>query len=68
MPFSFLHVLGEIPFATPETVITYTDNGFSDLTIDLHRAMTDHLIRSVWKDRKRPVLVNNWEATYFDFT
>ena len=68
MPFSFLHVLGEIPFATPEAVIAYSDNGFSDLTIDLHRAMMDNLIRSVWKDRKRPVLVNNWEATYFDFT
>lgn len=55
-------------FATPETVISYTDSGFSDLTNGLQDAMWNNLIRSVWKNRKRPTLVNNWEATYFNFT
>lgn len=55
-------------FVTPEAALSYTDAGFSDLSAGLHRAMFDNLIRSSWKDRKRPTLVNNWEATYFDFT
>ena len=55
-------------FVVPEVALSYTDDGFSDLTMGLQRAMHKNLIRSPWKDRKRPVLVNNWEATYFDFT
>ena len=54
-------------FVTPEAVFSCTDGGLSDLSVGLHRAMRNHLIRSPWKERKRPVLVNNWEATYFDF-
>lgn len=54
-------------FCTPEAVISYTDNGFSDLSNDLRAAFEENLIRSFWKDKKRPVLVNNWEATYFNF-
>lgn len=54
-------------FAAPETVLTYTPDGFSDLSLGLNRAYQDHLIRSPWKNRQRPALVNNWEATYFDF-
>lgn len=54
-------------FAVPETVLAYTDKGFADLSLCLKRAYHSHLIRSPWKDKKRPVLVNNWEATYFDF-
>lgn len=54
-------------FTTPETVISYTDKGLSDLSNDLGKAYEGNLIRSSWKDQKRPILVNNWEATYFDF-
>ena len=54
-------------FVTPEVVLTYTSEGFSDLSAGLHRAYMDNLIRSPWKYKKRPALVNNWEATYFDF-
>lgn len=54
-------------FAAPETVMTYTPDGMTDLSKGLHRAYRTNLIRSPWKDRKRPLLVNNWEATYFDF-
>ena len=32
-----------------------------------HRAVREHLLRDVWKDRRKPVLVNSWEAAYFDF-
>lgn len=55
-------------FVTPELCMIYDGNGFTGLSHKQHMAFHDHLIRSAWKDRRRPVLVNNWEATYFDFT
>lgn len=54
-------------FTAPEVVLTYTPDGISDLTRGLNRAYQNHLIRSPWKNKRRPILVNNWEATYFDF-
>lgn len=54
-------------FYTPETALSYTPDGLTDLSQCLQRAYLDHLIRSPWKNKKRPTLVNNWEATYFDF-
>ena len=54
-------------FVTPEVVLSYTPHGFTDLSSVLHKAYMDNLIRSPWKYKKRPALVNNWEATYFDF-
>ena len=57
---------GEV-FVTPETVFSFTEKGLSDLSNDLGKAFEGNLIRSWWKDQKRPILVNNWEATYFDF-
>lgn len=55
-------------FSTPEVCLTYSADGFSKLSQTLHQAIVSNLIRSCWKDRVRPILVNNWEATYFDFT
>ena len=54
-------------FTAPEVCMVYTDEGFTGLTHRFQKAFYDHLIRSPWKNRRRPVLVNNWEATYFDF-
>ena len=34
----------------------------------IHKSIRNHVCRGVWKNRQRPVLINNWEATYFDFT
>ncbi|MBO5093321.1 MAG: alpha-galactosidase [Lachnospiraceae bacterium] len=55
-------------FATPEAALCFTDRGLADLSNTIGAAFRTNLIRSVWKDRRRPLLVNNWEATYFDFT
>lgn len=55
-------------FTTPELCMIYAENGFASLSHKQHEAFHDHLIRSAWKNRRRPILVNNWEATYFDFT
>ena len=55
-------------FTTPEVCISYSDSGLAKLSHNYHNAFLNNLIRSTWKDRQRPVLINNWEATYFDFT
>lgn len=54
-------------FITPEVCMCYSGDGLAVLSHRLHEAYQRHLIRSTWKDKRRPVLVNNWEATYFDF-
>lgn len=54
-------------FQTPEVVLTYSDTGYDGMTHNLHDLYRSHLIRSPYKDKKRPILINNWEATYFDF-
>lgn len=51
-----------------EAVLSYSANGFSTLSWNLHRLIRSHICRSAYRDTKRPVLINNWEATYFDFT
>lgn len=55
-------------FDTPEAVLSYSADGFSALSWNLHRLIRSHICRSAYRDTKRPVLINNWEATYFDFT
>ncbi|MDE7324215.1 MAG: alpha-galactosidase [Lachnospiraceae bacterium] len=54
-------------FQAPEVVMVYTDKGFDAMTAAFHKLYKKHLIRSEYKDKKRPILINNWEATYFDF-
>lgn len=54
-------------FTAPEVCMSYCDEGLAKLSHNMHEAYHKHLIRSTWKDRRRPILVNNWEATYFDF-
>lgn len=58
---------GEI-FQTPEAVMVYTDRGLNHMSQTFHKLYQRRLARGYWRDRVRPVLNNNWEATYFDFT
>lgn len=55
-------------FQTPEVVLTYSDRGLNQMSQTFHHFVKEHIIRSRYKDMERPILVNNWEATYFDFT
>ncbi len=55
-------------FTTPEAIIVYSDVGLGALSEAYHRLYRERLARGTWRDRLRPVLVNNWEGTYFDFT
>lgn len=54
-------------FQTPEMVMVYSSEGLGKMSRTLHDLYRGHLIRSPWLHKKRPILINNWEATYFDF-
>ena len=65
---SFAHVLStESEFDAPEAVLVYSSEGIGGMSRTFHRLFSDHLIRSKYRYTERPVLINNWEATYFDF-
>ncbi|MCR4903284.1 MAG: alpha-galactosidase, partial [Butyrivibrio sp.] len=54
-------------FQAPEVIMTYSACGLGKMSRTYHDLYRNHLIRSRYKDMERPVLINNWEATYFDF-
>ncbi|MDR1283056.1 MAG: alpha-galactosidase [Opitutaceae bacterium] len=55
-------------FQTPEAVLVHApDAGLGGMSRALHRFYRAHLLRGHWHDKPRPILLNNWEATYFDF-
>lgn len=53
---------------TPQSVICYSLNGIGGVSRELNRLYRNNLCRSKWANKDRPILINNWEATYFDFT
>jgi alpha-galactosidase len=54
-------------FVAPETVLTHSNHGLANLSHRFHLLINRHLIPKAWRNKERPVLLNNWEATYFDF-
>ena len=54
-------------FTTPEAVVVWSDRGLGGVSDTFHALYRERLARGVWRDRPRPVVLNNWEATYFDF-
>lgn len=54
-------------FESPEAVLVVSQSGFNGMSQVFHDFYKEHLIRSSWKNKKRPVLLNSWEAMYFDF-
>lgn len=67
-PFDFtwnLEAGGE--FQTPEAVMVYSPNGLTGMTHIYHDLYRERLCRGTHRDKERPILINNWEATYFDF-
>ncbi|HPB42187.1 MAG TPA: alpha-galactosidase, partial [Sphaerochaeta sp.] len=65
--FSWTLTSGE-RFQTPEAVMTYSPHGLEGASQNFHQFINHHIIRGPWKFRERPILINNWEATYFNFT
>jgi alpha-galactosidase len=54
-------------FDAPECVLVYSSTGLGGMSRTFHRLYRTRLVRGPWRDRPRPVLLNNWEGTYFDF-
>ncbi len=54
-------------FQTPEAVLVYSDQGLNGMSQVYHKLYRTRLARGYWRDRERPILVNNWEATYMKF-
>ncbi len=55
-------------FGTPEAVMVYSDTGLNGMSQNFHNLFMNNLIRGRYKNKVRPILINNWEATYFSFT
>ena len=55
-------------FEAPEAVMTYSAAGFRQMSLNMHEFVREHITRGPWKKKERPVLINSWEASYFDFT
>ena len=55
-------------FQTPEAVLVYSNQGLNGMSQVYHKLYRTRLARGYWRDRERPILVNNWEATYMKFT
>lgn len=54
-------------FQTPETIMMFSEDGIGGVSRELHRFMSKNLVRGKWRDIKRPLLINSWEAAYFNF-
>ena len=67
-PYGFEYILkpGDV-FHTPEAVMTFSPDGFNGASNNMHRFVTEHIVPYRFKNALRPILINNWEATYFDF-
>ncbi len=65
--FSWTLKKGEV-FETPEAVMTYSSQGFNGMSHNFHNFINRHIISGDWKNKERPVLINNWEAHFFKFT
>src|SRR5690625_4325600 len=67
-PFDFSWELDvDDSFQTPEAVLVYSNEGIGGLSRNYHKLYRTRLARGVHRDKARPILANNWEATYFDF-
>ena len=66
-PASFqFHLEPDESFEAPEAIMTYSDNGFNGMSTNLHAFVRNCIVRGQWKHKARPVLLNSWEAAYFD--
>jgi alpha-galactosidase len=54
-------------FATPEAILAFSAGGLGELSDAYHRLFRERMARGSWRDKPRPIVINNWEATYFDF-
>ena len=65
--FSYLLHAGE-QLVAPEVIMTFSNEGFDQLSQNLHRCIGRHVCRGRYRDASRPIVINSWEAMYFDFS
>lgn len=63
--FSFLLEKGQA-LEAPEAVMTYSADGFNGMSQNMHKFVRKHIVRGAWREKERPILLNSWEAAYFD--
>ena len=63
--FDFLLEAGEC-FEAPEAVMSYSHEGYNGMSGHMHKFVREHIVRGEWKNKVRPVLLNSWEAAYFN--
>lgn len=67
-PFEFeWHLKPSESFDAPEAVLTFSAEGIGAMSRNMHAFVKENIVRGEWKYKERPILVNNWEATYFNF-
>ncbi len=68
-PDGFRYILNKDEcFEAPESVMTFSVRGFSGQSENMHRFVRNHIVRGEWKRKPRPVLLNSWEACYFNIS
>ena len=65
--FTFVISSGE-SFTAPEAVMTYSGDGYNGMSQNMHAFVRRHIVRGVWRDKERPILLNSWEAAYFNIS
>lgn len=63
--FSFV-IKRDESFEAPEAVMTFSKEGFGGMSRNMHNFVREHIVRGVYKKKDRPILINSWEASYFD--
>ncbi len=53
-------------FEAPEAVLAYSHQGYNGMSQCMHRFIREYIVRGVWQKKERPILLNSWEACYFD--
>lgn len=67
-PATFSYTLGYMQsFQSPEALMVYSDQGLNGMSYTFHQLFNHHLINGPYQNKTRPILLNNWEGTYFDF-
>ena len=67
-PHCFLWKLkGGESFDTPQAVMTYSAEGINGVSANMHSFVNEHIVRGEHKGKERPIVINNWESTFFNF-
>lgn len=65
--FDFLLKPSEV-FEAPQAVMCFSSKGMNDMSIHMHDFVRKHIVRGLWRDKERPILINSWEASYFNIS